>query len=565
MRRLTRLFFFLLILVLGTMSVQAAGSVTDMQVACEVDGNGNYRATVTAAFTFDEASGEIVLPLGENVRKISLSGGDYSKKTVDGAVCLVLKNSEGFVGTKTYVISYTKTKNVQRADDGTQVLDVQLLCALWDYPVDKLRFTVQMPAEFTAEPQFVSGYYGDAISVTSSQEGQTLSGETTAQLMDRESLDVKLTLPSGYFRLRHQKGGSATVTLALMAVLALLGAFYWFRTLRSPMLRKPARRLPPDGIGAWEFPYVAAGGPMEPSLLLAEWGALGYVQLEVARHGRVFLTACMEMGSERRSYEVRAFRSLFRRETTCHGDTPRCRKIGAQAARRAASYWNRRLFSRRSGNPNLLRGIGALILGLIYLRCADFALPTWSLRAVPMILAFAAGTAAGIFLQRAVLALVQHRTPALLSVVLSLLATVLLGRAAGDLSMALIGLGVQVLTALGVSRGGRRTASGMELAAEILAFRRKLAAMSTHELQLLLQENGQYFYETLPYAEALGLGRKFAKRFANIPLEPCAWLRGKGTENLTALEFYLYFHAVMQRLAGKSGEIRVRRSQDGEL
>ena len=105
----------------------------------------------------------------------------------------------------------------------------------------------------------------------------------------------------------------------------------------------------------------------------------------------------------------------------------------------------------------------------------------------------------------------------------------------------------------------------MEMIAQIQAFRRYLKASNTHHLQLMLHQDSQYFYDVLPYAEAMGMGRTFARRFANIQMEPCAWLECEALQNATALEFYEYYRAVVRRMHGKGGRIRVKRHPDGEF
>ena len=46
------------------------------------------------------------------------------------------------------------------------------------------------------------------------------------------------------------------------------------------------------------------------------------------------------------------------------------------------------------------------------------------------------------------------------------------------------------------------------------------------ELQQLQQKNPNYFYEMIPYALAMGIDRKFARRFDNkTALPECLWLR----------------------------------------
>ena len=69
----------------------------------------------------------------------------------------------------------------------------------------------------------------------------------------------------------------------------------------------------------------------------------------------------------------------------------------------------------------------------------------------------------------------------------------------------------------------------------------------------MLNQDGQYFYDVLPYAEALGLGRRFARRFANIQLEPCAWLQDNSYHGHTAADFFRHYRKLLKKMRGVSG------------
>ena len=566
MKRLLRTLLVLLVTVLCTAAVYAAdASVTKMDFVCEVDRHGNYDATITAEINFTSASDEIIFPLGENVKRISLSGGRYTKKNIDGIDCVVLKNSEEYIGLRTFVISYKKHHAVTLGENRMQTLCVELLSPLWEWPTEQLQFAVTLPREFYSEPTYLSGYYADAIAVEDTVDGTMISGSVPGGLMDRESLVMNLKLPARFFSLQNQQGGANTLSLILMGLLLLLGIFYWYRTLRNPPVKQSSRKLSPDGLSAWEFPYVASGGKLHIALLAAEWGSLGYLRIRLDRYGRVNLAARMPMGSERRAYEQKAFRALFRRDSVCYGDTQRSRRIGERAGREAKAYWDRRIFSRRSGNPALVTLLCAVIFGLHWFRAADFLLPGWSLRLVLLIPILVLGVLAGWLLQRSVQALYRHEDTDHAMLILILAATVLLAQFGGGWAMALAALLVVLLGALATCSGGLRTEAGMELSAQIRAFRRYLRSSNPHHLQLMLHQDGQYFYDILPYAEAMGMGRRFARSFANIPMEPCAWLTGEHVHYRTALEFYDYYRAVMRKMQGKSGRVHIKERKDGEL
>ena len=555
MKRLTRWLLTALILILCTVNVFAAdAAVTKMDVNCIVDRYGSSTTTVTAEVIFDTASDEIWIPVGTDVRSVSLSGYRVSKKTVDGSLWLVLKNSEGTIGTRTFVLTFKQPRNVTLNSDKTQTFDLQLVCPLWTWNVETLTFSVTMPKAFDAKTTYQSGYFADAVQVEDEIEGQTIRGSVPGGLLDRESIDLVMTLPQGYIRLRNLRGGTASVDVVLIGALALLCLVYWFCTLRNPLPKQQSRQLSPDGVFAWEFPYVGSCGAPDPALLITEWASLGYLTISVTSQGRVSLRARIPMSNERKTYEQKAFAALFRKGPVCAGDTPRCRKIGARAARACRAFWNRRLFSRSSGSPRILEAGAAVIFALTWFRAIDLLLPVWTLRVLLMIPVLILGFPAGQILQRSIQDALRH-TPGrrLLPVLLVLLATALLSQFGGGWPMTLLSLLAQALAAAGTYYGGRRSANGMERIAQIRAFRRYLKTANTHHLQLMLNQDGQYFYDVLPYAEALGLGRRFARRFANIQLEPCAWLQDNSYHGHTAADFFRHYRKLLKKMRGVSG------------
>ena len=549
MKPILRCILVLLVFLLCAVGVSAADPViASMDVQAVVDRYGNSDMTVTVELS--DVSGELWIPVGSDVRSVKVSS-DFSKKTVDGSVWVVLE--EG-AGARTLVLTYRQMRCVSRNDDKTQQLSLPLVCALWPWDTQSLTFSVTLPAEFDETPTYLSGYFADAMVVEEEISGNTITCTVPGGLLNRESVTLEMALPKGYFLLFNLPGATGTVDLVLISFLSALCLFYWLFTLRSPFPRRQARQLPPDGVAAWEFPYVEHGGPPDFSLLLTEWASLGYLTVYVSAGRRVSLRRRIPMESERRPYEAEAFEALFRREDVCAADTPHCRKIGAVAGKKCRRYWRRRLFSPRSGNPRVVTWCAALVFGLVWFRAADYLLPAWTLRLLLLIPVLLLGVAAGHLLQQAVQDAIR-KTPgrSVLGPLLVLLATGLLSRFGGGFPVSLLGLLVVGLAAVGTCRGGRRSESGMERVSQIQGFRRYLKGAGTHHLQLMLHEDNQYFYRLLPYAEALGVGRAFARRFANLPLEPCVFLEDERYRGRTAMEFYRYYHRMLRKMRGISG------------
>ena len=102
----------------------------------------------------------------------------------------------------------------------------------------------------------------------------------------------------------------------------------------------------------------------------------------------------------------------------------------------------------------------------------------------------------------------------------------------------------------GTVRGGRRSKFGQAILSETLGFHRYLAHVDRKELEIRLRENGQFFYQLLPFAEAVGQGQTFAKGFGEIRLGPCFWLDGLRKPPRTAEAFYEVYQQLLRRMAG---------------
>ncbi len=552
MKRLFRLLWILVVILCCAATVCAAEPVIEqMNVRCDVDKHGDYVMTVTADVRFTEPSGDVILPIGTDARKISVSGYEISRKKIDGNTWVTLKDSAGLNGLQTFVISYEKLRAVTPEEDKTQTLDVELLCPLWDWSVKKMAFAVNMPEKFEVEPIFSSGYYAEQIAVDSRIDGATIQGTVRESLLDRESVDLTLQLPKRYFRLQNIPGGEDFAVQMFMLLLTVLGGVYWFCTLRNPRVKRTERDLTPEGILAWEFPYVSKGGGSDLPLLLSEWGSLGYISLAISQSGRIRAYSRIPMAGERKPYEVRIYRALFRREDVCFVDTARFHRMGEKAEKACRSFWNSQLFTKKSGNPNLMQLLASLTFGLSWFRALDWILPAWTWRLFLMIPTLVVGVLAGWFLQSILKNMIRSMPMKYGWLCLPILiATGLLAQLGGGWVIGLAALTFVVLTALGTFRGGKRTADGLERIAQIWAFKRYIRQVDVHHLQLMLREDGQYFYDLLPYAEALGMGKRFAERFGTMQLEPCVWLDYPGQKRCTAIEFYEIYCDVLRQMRG---------------
>ncbi|PWM13392.1 MAG: hypothetical protein DBX57_06945 [Clostridia bacterium] len=518
-------FFLLLFLLLAlTTGAAAAGTITDLRTDCLVAGNGSCQVTQTVTIEFTGIEQSLTIPLGANAKRASIAGYHAQKTVEDGYTLFQLKDDAGFAGSRTFTVTYTLSGLVTETD-GEQTLNLPLLCPKWDYPIEHFSFTVTMPKDIETVPSFSSGYYGDVIEdyMTAARQGAVLLGDLDTALKDHESLTMTLALGPRYFTGTYSGWSANWVAAAFCILFAVLALGYWFVTLRSPRLSVSSRSLPPDSALPCDLPFLLAGAKPDFNMLLCHWASLGYLSIAVDPQGHVSLLRHMYMGNERRGLECKLFAALFARADRCDGASIHYKNTAKSAAGALARFWGRRLYERGSGNVLVMRALAALCSGVALLSAASFLLPVLPLRWLVLALCFVLGAAMSACVQLAAIRWYLRHVPVLALGGVCAVAMLVLGNLSGTFPLMLLAAALSALTGVLTRHGGQRSRAGGRLLGQVLGFRQFLRRVTPSHLLMRLQRDPQYFYRTLPYAEAMGLGAMFARKFGDTELDPCEW------------------------------------------
>ena len=520
-KRFLLLLFLLLALTTGA---AAAGTITDLRTDCLVAGNGSCQVTQTVTIEFTGIEQSLTIPLGANAKRASIAGYRAQKIVEDGYTLFQLKDDAGFAGGRTFTVTYTLSGLVTETD-GEQTLNLPLLCPKWDYPIEHFSFTVTMPKDIETVPGFSSGYYGDVIEdyMTAARQGAVLLGDLDTALKDHESLTMTLALGPRYFTGTYSGWSANWVAAAFCILFALLALGYWFLTLRSPRLSVSSRSLPPDSALPCDLPFLLAGAKPDFNMLLCHWASLGYLSIAVDPQGHVSLLRHMYMGNERRGLECKLFAALFARADRCDGASIHYKNTAKSAAGALARFWGRRLYERGSGNVLVMRALAALCSGVALLSAASFLLPVLPLRWLVLALCFVLGAAMSACVQLAAIRWYLRHVPVLALGGACAVAMLVLGNLSGTFPLMLLAAALSALTGVLTRHGGQRSRAGGRLLGQVLGFRQFLRRVTPSHLLMRLQRDPQYFYRTLPYAEAMGLGAMFARKFGDTDLDPCEW------------------------------------------
>lgn len=554
MRRLLRLILLLGLLWLLSASVYADGTaVTAMKTECAVEADGACTVTMRVTVDFARGTQEFFIPISPAAKNVSCAGAAYELRSGSGCRLIVLQGS--YSGKVDLVISYRLAETV--IDDGAaQIFEINLLYPHWNCPISGYEVTVQLPGRFDSMPAFISGYYGDRIDnyMEIRIENGTVHAVLNAKqtLQDHESMRMRLELPKDYFDLRFLAGKTVRVDRLLFLGLLVLTAAYWLVFLRNLPILPKRQAMPPEGGNAGEIPFVLTDVAPDLALMVVQWASLGYLTVTRGRRGRIWLTRRIDMDTERRKYECEIFRTLFSRGDHCDLRSAEYLKAKRLADEKPRQYWQNRIYDPKAGATLWMRLL-ALTAGLVLcLACFDLwvASKSWRwLLIIPLTVlggaaCYAVQSLGGFLLRRHSL---RTAALALVSAVFLLLA----GRSSGLSSLMLLNLFAQLTVGLLLRCGGRRTAAGASLAAELLGYRRYLLSASGETLESNLRADPQYYYRVLPFADALQAGKLFSGSLDRVRLEDCDWLVWDGKPAKTTPRFYARYCRLMAGLRGE--------------
>lgn len=536
-----RAVILLLCLLLLTMSVSAAADeVTSLAAEVVVDADGTCTVTVTAELTLASAPKEIVFPLASQARSISATGGSYDTDTIDGVKCAVFESGAGFSGVHTFVCTYQLPCRVEETEAG-QRFSLLLPEKGWAYPIEQYSLHITFPQEVGAQPSWSSAYYNDVIDnyLNIRIADNTVSAASVQGLKDHETLTMQLDFAQDSFDLRNLPGRTASIDRILFWLLLAAAVGYWFFRLRGGLMLPKRRQSTSMETTAGEIPCQLYGQLPDAAAMLAHWGNLGYLTIFRDRRGRILLQRRMEMGNERKPAERKLFAAIFRRGDVCSAQTLSFRMAVKSCGVPLRSGWVARIYQKGAGSPYVLRAMGLLAGALTGVLTFDLWLPAVSVRwlLLPLLVLLTVGLC--FLVQHACASVLRRRRlPRLLAGAAAAFALLRFGSAAGCSGMMFLNLLLQGFCGLITVFGGRRTAVGEELVCQLLGLRSFLRRADRDSLQRLSRADGQYFYAMLPFAEQLGVGAAFARRFADWQPEPCPWLTDARIAPRSTREFY---------------------------
>lgn len=520
-----------------SVTASAANAAQSVSSHATVSHDGTCQVSLSVTVHLEQVTEELRFPLPGKASNITVNGSRAKSRLENGLRQVNLKSVIGkAVGDFTLNFTYSLPNLIVTNEAGLLELQLPLLAG-FAYPVQALEFSVTLPGEVSAKPAFSSGYHQANIEkdIYYTTTGATITGSAQTELKDHETLSMTLLVSEEMFPQKRVVAPDFKTVSTLTTVFYLLAFGYWMLFLRNLPTWPRRRPQPPEGYTAGELGSLLhlQGGNL--NMMVFTWAQLGYLQLHLAPNGKVTLHRHMEMGNERSAFEQRCFHLVFGRRDVVDASTLRYGAAYQKVRKLTPNLTS--MVQAKSGNLLVFRGLAALAGMLCGVSVAIGLTPGAALQWLVILLLGALATVSCWQIQLwAAHLFAADRRPLWLALGLCGI-WLILSAAAGVFSA---GLGMviwQLIAGLLAALGGRRTLAGRQAMGEILGLRRYLKSLSREQLQEICRSNPDYFHQMMPYAMALGVDKRFAKRFGKNPIEQCPYISVGADSTLRALQW----------------------------
>ncbi len=459
---------------------------------------------------------------------------DYDTYHENGNYCIQIGSASRYVnGEVTYVISYDYDLGKDPLKNKDE-LYFNLIGTGWAVPIEDITFTIRMPKAFDASLLgFSYGPYStvNTVDVNFSVNGTTISG-TLNELHRYEGLTVRCELPEGYFVYHKTLWDYLGMALMGLPFVSLIYAYYlWDKFGRDDTIVESLQFYPPEGMNPIEMKLFYDGkvSSTDVTSLIPYLASKGYIAIYDDRpQDQSFLSKIFSNNDYHfekvREYdggnaqERRFMAGLFQRGNAVYYEDLYDRFYRTTDA--IANAMNKRVdevFVNRN-NRYLVYVLGAISYFILLLK------PTIDAGAFQMLF-FAPLTVIGAAIFMGFFYYKKKIGYTILALLVGgglLFFTIPITYFSLQYSINLIvyALGVLalLLTFFFARIMPRRPRRSVELAGQIYGFRRFLETAKKEQLEELVDQDPEYFYDILPYTYVLGISDKWMKQFESISM-----------------------------------------------
>ncbi len=557
----TMLALILMCFAIATVPALGYSYTTDSyDVDIVVNENNTYEIQETISVNFAENKHGIYryIPIGNfkdmgqmNIDNIYVEDYKYQYYTESDNMVIQIGDGSVYVrGKQEYKISYDMTIYEDR-DETRDFFYLDVIPTGWETPMESTSVTIKFPKKIDAgDLEVYVGRYGSNSNNEAVWEydksAKTLTVET-GYLRQGTGITVFCELPEGYWEGEASYILGKIAAMALGTILPVLIILLWFFFGRDKKIIPTVEFYPPEGMNPAEVGYVMDGTADKKDLLslIIYFADKGYIAIEEIDKKDFIITKLKEIDGNEKNFAQTLFIGLFRK-----GDSVRVSELDEEfgdnyltAHEQLYGHYYKKKNRQISLTSSILQLVAAVFLVMaevITLVCAQW----YSGLIIPTILG-----ALAIFATAIVLAINMVRTNKIhtmskkkklvggaitwtIQVVAVALYSYAIATMLGIIWFTAVLFALIFGACVAVIQMQQRTKRSIELMGKLLGLKNFIETAELDRINMLVEENPNYFYNILPYAYVMGLTDKWAKNFENINMTRPTWYYGTSNRDM---------------------------------
>lgn len=480
-----------------------------------------------------------------------------------------------FVGTHKYTIKYTYDIGKDKLKEADE-LYYNLIGTEWDTDLNNITFKITMPKTFDkSQLGFSSGPKGSTNSsnIYYNVDENVIRGSVIGSLEKEEGLTIRLTLPEGYFIGASAHTDWYGIIVAVVCFLfTITGYLLWNKYAKDSSVVETVEFYPPAGYNSAEIGLMYNGEADDSSVisLLVYLANKGYLKIEkdtTSKKEKEFKITRVKNYDGNNENEKLFFEGLFKKRDRV--DYKKLQEIMKEAKKNGQKMKYEEaedLATDKTENEsatatdlydNFYTTLSTIKSNLNSKENKEKIFEQTPLKMKKWILLMILTIIVSIQI-RPLIELGEYASGFIPILVFSLISIAVLigtfdnkkptkkvlGVTWGILAGIIPWIGVPILvfeytvlplilyvleTACLITLGiiyrkmSKRTPFGKEMLGKIEGYKRFLETAEKEKLEMLVEQNPEYFYDMLPFAYALGVSYRWMKQFETIALKPPQW------------------------------------------
>lgn len=441
-------------------------------------------------------------------------------------------------GIVNYEYSYTiQTKNLDYKN--MQMLYFDLVGSDWQMDIKKTLFTINMPKEFKESPMFYPPNESDLQYLNYNVENKKISGSYTSTLGNNKALTVLINLDNNYFAFPTNTMASIIFT-GLFGLFSIIIVGLFFRHGKDSPVIKTVEFNPPEGMSSAEVGYVVDGSIQGKDItsLIVYWASKGYLKIKDLDNKDFELIKAKDISTNEMAFEQTLFNELFKNNDVVDKKSIPNDFVKLVISNNSSDYAHRyskdkAIFVSFSTKLKwllfvIMSSLNAIMVYYFTNKYFGMFFQNMLYSAIALALSFTLGILINNALtNRAARLKGKNLMRTLIMIVFSIIFVIsylfILVSVDVDIVIIIISIVLTFINYIFIAFMSKRTEQGNLWLGQILGFKDFMLYAEKERLEMLVNDNPQYFYNTLPYAYVLGVSSKWIDKFEDIKLEQPDW------------------------------------------